>query len=147
LNEVVGARWREFDLQSELWTVPAERFKSQCEHRVQLGVDAMALLAKIPRFAGGDYLFSARHGKAPITGISNAKDAIDALMGDVPHWTFHDIRRTVRTRLAKLKIEDKIAEMVIGHQAKTACSGFTISTSTRPKCTRRSQNGRSCCAR
>ena len=33
----------------------------------------------------------------------------------MPHWTFHDLRRTMRTRLSKLGIEPEIAERVIGH--------------------------------
>jgi hypothetical protein len=30
-------------------------------------------------------------------------------------WVVHDIRRTVRTRLASLRVSDLVAEMVIGH--------------------------------
>jgi hypothetical protein len=30
-------------------------------------------------------------------------------------WVIHDIRRTVRTRLASLRVSDMVAEMIIGH--------------------------------
>ena len=33
-------------------------------------------------------------------------------------WVVHDIRRTVRTRLASLRVSDLVAEMVIGHGRK-----------------------------
>ena len=33
-------------------------------------------------------------------------------------WVIHDIRRTVRTRLASLRVPDMVAEMVIGHGRK-----------------------------
>ena len=33
-------------------------------------------------------------------------------------WVIHDIRRTVRTRLASLRVSDMVAEMVIGHGRK-----------------------------
>jgi integrase len=37
-------------------------------------------------------------------------------MGDgVAPWTFHDCRRTMRTRLAELQVPDHIAELCIGH--------------------------------
>ena len=35
-----------------------------------------------------------------------------------PPWVIHDIRRTVRTRLASLRVPDMVAEMVIGHGRK-----------------------------
>ena len=33
-------------------------------------------------------------------------------------FRLHDIRRTVRTRLASLRIADEVAEMIIGHGRK-----------------------------
>jgi len=33
-NEVIRARWMEFDLQEKLWIIPAERMKSHRQHRV-----------------------------------------------------------------------------------------------------------------
>ncbi len=40
-------------------------------------------------------------------------------LGYVPKpWVTHDIRRTVRTRLASLRVSDIIAEMIIGHGRK-----------------------------
>jgi hypothetical protein len=35
-GEVIGAQWREFDLDAGLWTVPAERMKACREHSVPL---------------------------------------------------------------------------------------------------------------
>jgi integrase len=41
-NEVLGARFDEFDLDARLWTVPAERMKGGREHRVPLSPRAVA---------------------------------------------------------------------------------------------------------
>ena len=30
-------------------------------------------------------------------------------------WVVHDLRRTVRTKLAELEVNDSVAEMIIGH--------------------------------
>ena len=46
------------------------------------------------------------------------KARLDKLMGSPAPWVIHDLRRTVRTHLAKLRISDRVAEMVIGHGAK-----------------------------
>jgi integrase len=113
-SEASDARWSEFDLKKKIWTVPAERFKSNATHLVPLSDQAMAVLESIPRFTKGDHLFSANFGDKPVGGFSKAKARLDKLMG-APPWVIHDIRRTVRTRLASLRVPDMVAEMVIGH--------------------------------
>jgi integrase len=135
LEELAGARWREFDLAERRWKIPAERFKSDAEHAVPLTDDVMAVLATLPRFNSGDYLFSTTFGKAPVSGFAKAKQRLDRhmlvalqelaeLRGDDPKaialvpFVNHDLRRTVRTRLSALKVQDHVAEMVIGHGRK-----------------------------
>ena len=46
-GEVRGMRWREVDWQARTWTVPAERMKSQREHRVPLSEPALELLRRV----------------------------------------------------------------------------------------------------
>lgn len=135
LDEVAGARWREFDLAAKLWTIPAARFKSDAEHPVPLSDDAVAILEALPRFKQGEHLFSTTFGKTAVNGFSKAKDRLDARMlrtlkalarsrGDdaktvkLEHFVNHDLRRTCRTRLSALKVQDHVAEMVIGHGRK-----------------------------
>nr|WP_330163176.1 hypothetical protein [Yersinia frederiksenii] len=36
----------------------------------------------------------------------------------IPHWTPHDLRRTVRTGLARLGCPSEVAEAVLGHSRK-----------------------------
>jgi integrase len=122
-GEIAGARWREFDLGKKVWTVPPERFKSNATHLVPLSAPAIAIIEALPRFGKGDHLFSTTFGEKPVSGFSKSKDRLDALMaeglGSSPDpWVIHDIRRTVRTRLASLRVSDMVAEMVIGHGRK-----------------------------
>jgi integrase len=42
----------------------------------------------------------------------------DARKVALTHFVNHDIRRTVRTRLSALKVQDHIAELVVGHGRK-----------------------------
>ena len=97
--------------------MPPERFKSNATHMVPLSDQAMTVLLSVPHFTKGDYLFSTILGERPVGGFSKAKARLDKLMG-APPWVIHDIRRTVRTRLASLRIPDMVAEMVIGHGRK-----------------------------
>jgi integrase len=114
-SEVAEARWDEFDLPSKLWRISPERFKSDAVHIVPLSDDVLALLQELPRWVGGDFLFSSSGGRRPATAFSGAKAQLNALMGNPPPFVIHDLRRTVRTRLSGLRIADPVAELVIGH--------------------------------
>jgi integrase len=119
-SEVAGGQWRELDLKKKLWMVPPERFKSNATHIIPLSDQAVAVLREVPRFTKGDHLFSTTYGEKPVAGFSKAKAALDVQMKESlgaqpPPWVIHDIRRTVRTRLASLRVPDMVAEMVIGH--------------------------------
>ncbi|MGH6865789.1 MAG: tyrosine-type recombinase/integrase [Methyloceanibacter sp.] len=119
-SEMGAARWREIDMGKRLLTIPAERFKSGSQHLVPLTDEALAILETLPRFAKGDHLFSATFGETPVSGFGGAKERLDELMvaeldGELTPFRTHDLRRTVRTRLAALKVSDLVAEMIIGH--------------------------------
>ena len=76
-NEVAGARWREFDLEKKLWTVPPERFKSNASHLVPLSDAAIAIIEALPRFTKGDHLFTTTYGEKPVAGFSKGKARLD----------------------------------------------------------------------
>src|SRR5262249_48663546 len=105
-SEVAGARWSEFNLTKKTWTVPPERFKSNASHLVPLSDAALAIIETLPRFTKGDHLFTSTYGEKPITGFSRGKRCIDEQMLGAAPWVVHDIRRTVRTRLASLRVPD-----------------------------------------
>ena len=64
-GEVRGARWREVDLKSATWVVPASRMKSRKEHRVPLSSAALAVLERADglRGRGRGLLFPGIQGK------------------------------------------------------------------------------------
>jgi integrase len=119
-NEWAAARWNEIDLDAGFLTVPPERFKSNATHLIPLTSQVRVILTALPRLDRGDYVFSASLGASPIKGFQKAKLHIDALMKEdlaaaPPPWVTHDIRRTVRAKLASLRVSDIVAEMIIGH--------------------------------
>ncbi len=80
-----------------------------------------ALLADLPRFADGDYLFTTTAGRRPISGYSKMKARFDRAVaklagGPIEHFTLHDLRRTVRTGLAQAAVSVFVAELIIGHR-------------------------------
>jgi integrase len=56
-GEVRGAAWPEFDLQSRLWRIPADRMKSDKEHQIPLSTAAISLLKTLPRLDDTELLF------------------------------------------------------------------------------------------
>jgi integrase len=119
LNDIAECSWNEIDLDKKLLTIPAERFKSDLDHVVPLSDTAVAILKTLPRFNSGDYVFSTTFGQTPINGFSKPKSRLDTAMkeqiGKFQPFQIHDIRRTMRSALSDLPIEDRVRELVIGH--------------------------------
>jgi integrase len=136
LNEAADASWPEFDFRNHLWVIPASRMKGKNgktrSHAVPLTDDMLTLLERLPRFKSGEYLFSTTFGVSPVWMSDKVKKRLDARMlrtlralvrrrGDnpakiqLPPWTNHDIRRSVRSRLSRLRISEEAREAVLGH--------------------------------
>lgn len=112
-NEVACMRWSEIELDKKLWTIPAERMKNRRAHEVPLAPDMLALIRSLPRFKG-DYVFTTTGGEKPVSGFAKGKARIDKLSG-VEGWQFHDLRRTMRTHLSALPVQDIVRELTIAH--------------------------------
>jgi len=113
-REVADISWSEIDLSQRLWTIPAARMKGGRAHEVPLPPAAIALLKSLPRFTAGNFVFSTTAGAKPVNGFSKAKVRIDKLSG-VSGWKIHDLRRTMRTHLSALPVQDLVRELVIAH--------------------------------
>lgn len=116
-SEVAGMTWSEIDIASKLWVIPRERMKAKAAHVVPLTDDVIALLESLPRFRGGDCVFSYKFGASPLNVSGKLKHRLDREMG-VEGFVLHDIRRTVRTNLPRLRVPTEVAELVIGHTKK-----------------------------
>ena len=102
-------RWADVDLEERLWVMGDT--KGGRPHAVPLAERACAIMAGLPRL--GTHIFSTR-GDRPVSGLSKAKQRLDKAAG-VEGWIFHDLRRTVRTALARLGFEKHICDRVLGH--------------------------------
>jgi integrase len=114
-REVAGMEWKEIDLASRTWKLPATRAKNGREHVIPLSEAAIEIIASLPRLESRKFVFSTT-GRTPVSGFSNAKKYVDAAMAEsIPHWTFHDLRRTVATNLQKLGVRLEVTEAVLNH--------------------------------
>jgi integrase len=134
-SELAGARWREFDLRKiggETWTLKGARTKTGDPRIVPLPALAVQMMRALPRFAAGDFVFSALHGRRPFTAFSRMKarldDKITALNGGVPleQWRLHDSRRSMRTGLSALPIAPIVSELMIGHRQQGVAAIYDL---------------------
>ncbi len=112
-DEVRDARWEEFDFEGLTWTRPAARMKAKVDHVLPVTPIMETVLSSLGR--GEGFVFSTDGGKTRYGAMSRAKRKLDRLSG-VADWTLHDIRRTVRTRLAALGVPFEVAEKVLAHR-------------------------------
>lgn len=124
-REVAGMHRAE--LNGSLWTIPAGRMKGQRgkvrDHEVPLSTRAVKLIEELPKVGQHVFCTGFDGNDQPITSFGYVKDRIDqemaapdaALAGSIEPWTFHDIRRTMRTRMSDLGIPPHVAERVIAH--------------------------------
>jgi integrase len=116
-DEVAAATWDEIDLEAAVWRLPAARTKNARPHVVQLSNAALGVLADVPRFEGGPYLFG-KAGRGPFSGFSRAKARLAELAGIDP-FTLHDFRRTCATGLAGLGVPPHVVERILNHVSGT----------------------------
>jgi integrase len=131
-SEVAQATLGEIDLAARRWTIPASRMKGGAVHVVPLTSKMMAIIKALPRFSGGEFLFTSKDGSAAATGFSLMKTKIDRLMleelrkiakerGSDPskvtlnEWRLHDIRRSARTHLSALRVPELVSELILAH--------------------------------
>jgi len=113
-NEVAGMQWPEIDLKKAQWTIPTERSKSERAHIVPLSKAAVQIIKGLPRYVGGPYVFTTSSGMRPVSGFSKMKVVLDKA-AKVTDWRLHDLRRTGRSEMARLKVDDVVAERILNH--------------------------------
>jgi integrase len=133
-EEVTGMRWTELDLERRLWTLPRERVKNDSEHTVPLSPAAVAILEALPRIGRSPFVFTTTE-KTAVSGHSRAKVRLDdeilhaaraaaaakgrdpAEVKAWPRWTFHDLRRTAASGMARLGVQLPVIEKVLNHSS------------------------------
>ncbi|NKL37517.1 DUF4102 domain-containing protein [Rhizobium leguminosarum bv. viciae] len=139
-SEVSGARWWEMELSGndQQWIIPPERAKNRKEHFVALAAETLREIEALPKIRPADdeepiFLFTTT-GATKVSGYGRAKKNIDAEMLKIAReqaealgqsaakvelepWTFHDLRRTAASGMARLGVPVHIVEAVINHRS------------------------------
>ena len=116
-QEVRLATWSEFDLESRLWTIPAEHMKRSKAHIVPLSNEALAVLAKADalRMSESDVVFPGVAGK-PMSDMTLLKVLRD--MSEPYH--VHGFRSSFTDWAANEGIPDAVVEAALAHKTPDA---------------------------
>jgi len=123
LSEVGGMHWQEVDLEHRMLVLPPERVKNGERHEVPLSDAAVKIIEALPHMTKG-FVFTTTRDTA-VSGFSRAKDRLDAAVKasltkgakSPEHWTFHDLRRTMASGMARLGIQLPVIEKVLNHSS------------------------------
>lgn len=139
LNEAADAELDEIDRRQGIWTIPPRRMKgknhSAREHVVPITPAIAKILDSLPSPQRGKYIFSSTQGASPIWCGAKIKRRLDAKMlrtlkalarrrGEdptdvvLPKFVNHDLRRTLRTNLSRLRVDRDVREAVLAHTLK-----------------------------
>ena len=119
-SEVVGARWVEFDLDGEIWKIPAARMKSREDHAIPLPAHAVELLRRLSALSGTrEFVFPHRDRRdSPMTYDALNKGI--GRMGLTFKTTPHASRTTASTMLNELGFRHDVIERQLAHQERNA---------------------------
>jgi integrase len=122
-QELAFAKKTEFDLEKRTWSIPDEHAKKGRGHVLPLSDWAVEEIWSLMGISSASpYLLPRKGGLKPINPMLITR-SVERLahrfqaVGIEP-FSPHDLRRTGRTALASLGVEDEIAERVLNHQKK-----------------------------
>jgi integrase len=128
-NEVFRMETAEIDRSDKLWKIEGRRMKAGKPHIVPLTHAMLVALDTLPKLdPPKEHVFASphRHQSTPFGDHGGLKSELDRLIlearqaGDPKAkapapWTLHDLRRTGRTGLSRLRVPSHVAERVLAH--------------------------------
>ncbi len=132
-NELLQAKWSEFDLSKGIWFLPEERSKTSEPIAYPLDAYLVDILEQLKwRSCGSEYVFPNRRRSKRFAHISpdTLNAAISKLFKDekltIPHFTVHDLRRTFRAHLSVIGVSDHICERCLNHKVPGSKGAYDV---------------------
>jgi integrase len=119
-GELTLARWRDVDLKARTWRIPAENAKTGVECLVPLTDMAVEAFTKLANAAGkSPWVLPGKNPAQPLEPRLLTRGVAKCLARfkkqGIAEFTLHDLRRTTRTGLARLKVQPHVAERCLNH--------------------------------
>ena len=122
-GEIVSAKWKDINLAKG--TYHLDGTKTGTSRTVQLSKQAVEVFAaRINN--GSQYVFPSPRGNQPINQSAIVLALVQKKINGttpkdssgIPDWSAHDLRRTTRTWLSKMRCPSDVAEAILGHAKK-----------------------------
>ncbi len=116
-EEVLGAQASE--VADGIWSIPPERTKNSLLHRIPLAPWGRSLAA-----TNRAWLIPSSRKEGPMMAgwykvLARIHRRMEEVAGrTIAHFTFHDLRRTMRSNTKRLKIDFETAEAMLNHKKK-----------------------------
>jgi integrase len=125
-QEIADLKWTEID-RDEI-KLSGERRKNGEPLTVKLSAPAKAIINAMPRES--DRVFSGSR-RAALGHWARLKHELDASVAELngkplPHWTLHDLRRTIAVGMQRLGIGLQVVERVLGHGSRAGSRGGVV---------------------
>ncbi|MCP4764244.1 MAG: tyrosine-type recombinase/integrase [archaeon] len=109
------------EIENDVLTIPSKRTKNKLIHIVPLSTMALHIVNEMKKISKSDFVFP---GRAKVGGVDKCLDKNAAahhfrkflLNFDWNRTTVHDLRRTVRSNLSKLRVRKTVAERILNHK-------------------------------
>lgn len=121
-NELIGAKWDEFDLEKHLWIIPAQRMKMKTEHIVPLSKQSLEILGELKTLAGESrFVFPGRNYAKPMS--NNTMLFALYRLGYKGRMTGHGFRAVASTALNEMGFRPDVIERQLAHCERNAVRG------------------------
>lgn len=118
-EEIVGAEWREVDLDAGIWIIPAERMKMKRDHLVPLSRQAVELFRVMEPITGGRHFIFPHRSKGREHMDNNTILRALGRMGYKGKMTGHGFRSLAFSAITQqLGYDDKIVDLQLAHVKK-----------------------------
>ena len=114
-SEASGARWAEIDLDTKLWTIPAERMKAKREHFVPLSPQALDILDRMKAISNHrEHVFPSRNNPMVPMNSQTANAALKRI-GYGGKLVAHGLRSLASTILNEAEFNPDVIEAALAH--------------------------------
>jgi integrase len=127
-----SAKMHTDELEGDLWTIPASRYKNKRDHVIPITPAIRDLIGEKPAGCKKNswFVFSTTtaggepDGAKPFSGFSKAKRELNRIIAKnrkaenrpaMKQWQLHDLRRTGRSLMSRAKVDADHAERCMGH--------------------------------
>jgi integrase len=120
-GEITAARWQQFDLETGLWTIPAELSKNGKAHKVPLSPLAVKILGELHAITGTrPYVLASQHKNTKPDEPASERVLSRAVRDnaehwEIPHFTPHDLRRTAASMMTRIGVPRLHVEKILNH--------------------------------